>query len=156
MSKLKILMMLSKPLTRSKYMVWIQENQKMLILNSHWLPPLQWFSTTYYRWVILNSFVQFPNIQFSKINVIPLVNKPYVNEVTLTGQNKVGIITLGMWYEPLGWKIWRPWVKWWNLKSSSSKFTYSQFWLEKLIFGYFCGFLWSGNSALLRFSHAHT
>ena len=26
-------------------------------------------------------------IQFPKINVIPLVNKPYINEVTLTGQN---------------------------------------------------------------------
>ena len=26
------------------------------------------------------------------------------------GWSKVGIITLGMWYEPLGRKIWRPWV----------------------------------------------
>ena len=27
------------------------------------------------------------SIQFPKINIVPLVNKPYVNEVTLTGQN---------------------------------------------------------------------
>ena len=26
-------------------------------------------------------------VQFPKISVIPLVNKPYVNEVTLNGQN---------------------------------------------------------------------
>ena len=28
-----------------------------------------------------------PHLQFPKINIVPLVNKPYVNEVTLTGQN---------------------------------------------------------------------
>ena len=27
------------------------------------------------------------DIQFTKINIVPLVNKPYVNRVTLTGQN---------------------------------------------------------------------
>ena len=27
------------------------------------------------------------DIQFTKINIVPLANKPYANEVTLAGQN---------------------------------------------------------------------
>ena len=32
-------------------------------------------------------YLTYTNAQFPKINVIPLVNKPYGNEVTLNGQN---------------------------------------------------------------------